>query len=80
MITDLLSPPELEVRHDKRASRVLPLLQRACRVVTWNRKDWTEWVKSKIDEGGSKAKVLKFGKEGEEEIDLAMMEQHFSMD
>lgn len=49
-------------------------------IISANREDWTKWVKSKIDEGGSQATVLKFGKEGQQEIDLAVMEQHFSMD
>jgi hypothetical protein len=44
------------------------------------REAWSKWVKSKIDEGDFGNKVLRIGREGEQEIELSEMTAHLSMD
>jgi putative sterol carrier protein len=49
-------------------------------IISSNKESWGEWVKGKIDAGDLNNKVLRFGINGQEEINLSDMEQHLSMD
>jgi len=44
-----------------------------------HRGDWAQWVKEKIDQKDFRNMVLKFGREGHEEMDLNKMEEKLSM-
>ena len=48
-------------------------------IASSQRDAWKQWVKEKIDAGDFDNKVLKFSKEGKEEIDLSEMTAHLSM-
>lgn len=42
-------------------------------IASSGREDWSEWVRSKIDQGDFRDRVLKFDPTGRKEIDLAEM-------
>jgi hypothetical protein len=45
-----------------------------------HRRDWSEWVKEKIDQKDFRNVVLKFDKEGHKEMDLDKMDKKLSME
>jgi hypothetical protein len=45
-----------------------------------NREDWSRWVKEKIDLKDFRNVVLKFDKEGREELDLDKLDEKLSME
>ncbi|MBU2498915.1 MAG: hypothetical protein KKE57_08450 [Proteobacteria bacterium] len=49
-------------------------------VVSAKREDWKGWVKEKIDQGDFRNLVLKFGEEGQVEIDLDKTTEKLSLD
>ena len=48
-------------------------------IVSSQRETWNRWVKGKIDSGDFDNKVLKYDKDGEQEINLSEMTAYFSM-
>ena len=48
-------------------------------IVSSRKESWNKWVKGKIDSDDFRSVVLKFDETGQKEIDLAEMEEHFSM-
>jgi hypothetical protein len=49
-------------------------------IISSHRENWRKWVKGKIDAGDFDSRVLKYSKDGEEEIDLSEMTSYFSME
>ena len=49
-------------------------------IVSSNEKGWNQWVKEKIDVSDFRNVVLKFDKNGKQEIDLEEMDKKLSMD
>jgi hypothetical protein len=45
-----------------------------------HREDWNQWVKHKIDQKDFRNMVLRFDKEGQEEIDLERMDKKLSVE
>jgi len=48
-------------------------------IASSQRETWKKWVQKKIDAGDFDNKVLKYSKDGEEEIDLSEMTSYLSM-
>lgn len=48
-------------------------------IVDSHREDWNQWVKQKIDQKDFRNMVLRFDKEGQEELDLEKMDKKLSM-
>lgn len=49
-------------------------------IIASQRGDWNKWVKEKIKKGDFRNRVLRFGKEGQTEIDLSELKDKMSMD
>jgi hypothetical protein len=49
-------------------------------ILNAHRKDWSQWIKDKIDRRDFKNMVLLFDKEGKKEIDLDKMDKKLSME
>ncbi len=49
-------------------------------IIASHRDNWKKWVQKKIDAGDFENKVLKFSREGEEEIELSEMTSYLSME
>jgi hypothetical protein len=49
-------------------------------IVSGKREDWKGWVKEKLDQGDFRNLVLKFGGEGQVEIDLDRIPEKVTMD
>ena len=49
-------------------------------IISSQRDNWNKWVKEKIDQGDFRNRVLRFGKEGQTEIDLSELKEKMSMD
>ncbi len=49
-------------------------------IVSSNRKEWSQWVKEKLDHGDFRNLVRKFDESGEKEFDLDESDENFSMD
>jgi len=46
-------------------------------IVSTHREAWNQWVREKIDQGALESTVLKIDRDGESEIALADMPEHF---
>ena len=49
-------------------------------IASSQRETWNKWVKSKIDEGDFRNKALRFGPDGEKEIELSEMSERLSVE
>ena len=49
-------------------------------IITSQRKNWSKWIKGKIDAQDFQNRALKYDKTGETEINLAEMNEHVTMD
>lgn len=49
-------------------------------IISSQKESWSQWVREKIDAGDLQSRVLRLGKEGQEEVDLSEMDEHLTMD
>ena len=50
------------------------------KVISIKGQEWTQWVKTKIDQGDYRNLVLKIGKNGKEEIDLGQLDEKLELE